>query len=155
LVFGAVLQAIIEYVLQIAGLRVGGATISLFGARMPIWLGPFIRGFTEGGSFAMFAFWVADLRSSHARFKRWAPLIALGVVIVILSIIAGRVARNQPISSARPMFASLPIFAVTAGIFVSLFIAWRKNALSSLANYYAGLLVFAILNYEPLHLMGA
>jgi hypothetical protein len=154
-VSGVVLQTIIEYILQFRGLRTGVHTISIFGARIQPLIGPVIQGFTEGGSFAMFAFWFADLRSSHARFKRWAPLIALGAVIVILAFAAGVVARNQPISSARPMFASLPIFAITAVIFISLFIAWRKNALPGLANYYAGLLVFAILSYEPLHLLGA
>src|SRR5262249_36202617 len=121
----------------------------------PIWLGPLIQGITDGGSLAMFAFWLADLRSARARFKRWLPLIALGAVIAALSFIAGWTARNQPISSARPMFAPISVFAVTSIIFTSLFIAWRKNALPGLANYYAGLLVFAVLNYEPLHLMGA
>lgn len=154
-VFGAVMQTIVEYVLQIGGLREGASAIQVFGARIPTWLGPFIQGVTDGGSFAMFAFWLADLRSAHTRFKRWIPLIALSAVIVALSFIAGWAARNQPISSARPMFASLPIFAVTSVIFISLLIAWWKNALPSLANYYAGLLIFAILNYEPLHLMGA
>jgi hypothetical protein len=154
-VFGAVMQTFVEYVLQISGLRAGASAIWVFGARIPTWLGPFIQGVTDGGALAMFAFWLADLRSAHARFKRWIPLIALGAVIASLSFIAGWAARNQPISSARPMFASLSVFAVTAVIFSSLFIAWRRNALPSLANFYAGLLVFAVLNYEPLHLMGA
>src|SRR5262245_4655996 len=152
---GAMLQTIIEYVVLFDGLRVGAPTVRVFGAPMPPLLGPAIQGFTEGGPLAMFAFWLADLRSSQARMKRWAPLIALGAVIVILSLAAGLVARNQPISSARPMSASLPIFAGATIIFVSLFIAWRKDALPSLANYYAGMLVFAILCYEPLHLLGA
>lgn len=152
---GAVLQMIIEYVLQFGGLRSGVHTISIFGARISPFLGPVIQGFTEGSVVAMFAFWFADLRSSHAKLKRWLPLIALGAVVVVLAFAAGSVARHQPITSARPMFASLSVFAVTTVIFVSLFIAWRKDALPSLANYYAGILVFAILNYEPLHLMGA
>ena len=152
---GAVLQMIIEYVLQFGGLRSGVHTISIFGSRISPFLGPVIQGFTEGSAVAMFAFWFADLRSSHAKLKRWLPLIALGAVVVVLAFAAGSVARHQPITSARPMFASLSVFAVTTVIFVSLFIAWRKDALPSLANYYAGILVFAILNYEPLHLMGA
>jgi hypothetical protein len=152
---GAVLQTIIEYVLQFGGLRSGVHTISIFGARMSPFVSPVIQGFTEGGALAMFAFWFADLRSAHARLKRWLPWIALGAVIVALAFAAGSVARNQQITSARPMFATPSVFAVTSVIFVSLFIAWRKNALSGLANYYAGILIFAILNYEPLHLMNA
>lgn len=151
---GAVLQTLIEYGLLFSGLRAGTHTISVFGERIPLLIGPVVQGFTEGGPLAMFAFWFADLRSAHARIKPWLPLIALGVVIAALSFAAGSVARNQPITSARPMFASLPIFTVTAVIFASLFIAWRKDALPGLANYYAGILVFAILSYEPLHMMG-
>ncbi len=152
---GAVFQTIIEYVLHLRGLRTGGQTLSIFGEQITALAGPVVRGFTEGGSLSMFAFWFADLRSSHARAKRWLPLIALGAVIVTLSFAAGWVARPYPISSARPMFASLPIFAITAIIFISLFIAWRKDALPGLASFFAGTLVFAILNYEPLHLLGA
>jgi len=34
-------------------------------------------------------------------------------------------------------------------------IAWRKNDTSSLVSFYAGLLLFAFLNYEPMHALGA
>ena len=152
---GAVFQTIIEYVLQYRVLRTGDGDISLFGEPVPILIGPLVQGCADGAPFAMFAFWFADLWSSHARIKRWLPLIGFGVVTAILSFAAGSVARNHPITSARPMFAALPIFAITAVIFISLFISWRKDALPGLANYYAGMIVFAILCYEPLHLMGA
>src|SRR5215813_14254239 len=152
---GAVFQTIIEYILLFRVLRTGDHIISLFSEPIPILIGPVLQGFTEGAPLAVFAFWFADLRSSHARMKRWLPLVALGVVIAALSFAAGSVARNHPITSARPMFASLPIFAITAVIFISLFIAWRRDSLSDLANYYGGVIVFAILCYEPLHLMGA
>ncbi|MGH9832132.1 MAG: hypothetical protein ACREBD_03240 [Blastocatellia bacterium] len=152
---GAILQTIIEYTLQFSGLRSNFHSISVFGSPMSPFVGPVIQGFTEGSVIAMFAFWFADLRSSQAGIKRWLPLIVLGVIIVILAFVAGSAAQNRPISSARPMFASRSIFVVTGVIFVSLYISWRKDALSSLANYYAGILLFAFLNYEPLQLMGA
>ncbi len=152
---GAVFQTAIEYVLLFRVLRTGDHTISIFGERIPPLIGPIVQGFTEGAPVAMFAFWFADLRSSHARIKHWLPLIALGAAIIALSCAAGSVARNQPITSTRPMFASLPIFAITAVIFVSLFIAWKKDTLPGLANFYAGMIIFAILSYEPLHMMGA
>lgn len=152
---GAVLQTMIEYTLQFSGLRNNFHSISVFGSQMSPFVGPVIQGFTEGSAIAMFAFWFADLRSSQAGIKQWLPLICLGLVIVALAFVAGSAAQNRPISSARPMFASRSIFAVTGVIFVSLYISWRKDALPSLANYYAGILVFAFLNYEPLHVMGA
>gem|GEM_PF-1173202 len=152
---GAILQTIIEYTLQFGGLRNNFHSISVFGSPMSPFVGPVIQGFTEGSAVAMFALWFADLRSSQAGMKRWLPLIFVGIIIVVLAFVAGSAAQNRPISSARPMFASRSIFAVTGVIFVSLYISWRKDALSSLANYYAGILLFAFLNYEPLHLMGA
>ncbi len=42
----------------------------------------------------------------------------------------------------------------TTIIFVCLVIAWRKDDISSLAGFFAGLLVFAFLNFEPMHLLG-
>ncbi len=152
---GAILQTFIEYVLQFGGLRSSVHSISIFGGLVSPLVGPIIQGFTEGGSLAMFAFWFADLRSSQAGLKRWLPLICLGIVIAGLSFTAGSVARNSPISSARPMFAPISIFSVTTVIFASLWISWRKEELAGLANYYAGILLFAFLNYEPLHAMGA
>jgi hypothetical protein len=152
---GAILQTIIEYILQFGGLRSTVHSISVFGSPMSPFIGPIIQGFTEGSAIAMFAFWFADLRLSQAAMRRWAPLFLLGIVIAVLAFVAGSVARDNPISSARPMFASRSIFAVTGVIFVSLYISWRKDALPALANYYAGILFFAFLNYEPLHLMGA
>jgi hypothetical protein len=153
---GALLQTIIEFVLQFGGLRSGVHSISLFGSGISPVIGPVIQGFTEGSAIAMFAFWFADLRSSQAGMKRWLPLIFVGAIIVVLASVAGSAApRYHPISSARPMFAPLSIFAVTAVIFFSLWIAWRKDALAGIANYYAGILLFAFLNYEPLHVTGA
>lgn len=152
---GAILQTIIEYILQLNGLRSEAHSISLFGAPISPFSGPVVQGLTEGSAIAMFAFWFADLRSSQAGMKLWLPLIFLSAIIAGLAFIAGSVARQSLISSARPMSAPLSIFAVTAVIFVSLWISWRRDALPALANYYAGLLLFAVLNYEPLHAMGA
>lgn len=153
---GAILQTIIEYYLQFRGMRGMVHNIEVFGQPMAPFIRPIIQGFTEGGSLAMFAFWFADLRSSQAGIKRWLPLIFVGIIIVALAFVAGSVAPHyNPRSSERPMFASSSIFAVTGVIFFSLYISWRKDALSSLANYYAGILLFAFLNYEPLHAMGA
>ncbi len=146
-VSGAILQTIIEYTLQFSELRGNVHNISIFGSRVSPFVGPVIQGFTEGSAIAMFAFWFADLRHSQAKLKRWLPFIGLGVAVVVLASIAGSVApRYRPISSARPMFEPLAIFAVTAVIFVSLWISWRRDALSALANYYAGILLFALLN---------
>ena len=151
---GALLQMVAEFALQFGGFRGSGYALSIFGMRLPGLIRPVYQGLTEGGTIAVFAFWFADLRTSRAAAKSWLPFTVLCVFVVILSFVAGSLGSGEHITSQRPIFVPHSILAVTAVIFVSLWIAWRKNAVPSLANFFGGLLLFALLNYEPLHLMG-
>ncbi|HKX32218.1 MAG TPA: hypothetical protein VJ302_31310 [Blastocatellia bacterium] len=152
---GAVFTALTEYLLQASGLRGAGYGLSLFGMPVPAEIGPAIQGLTEGGAYSLFAFWFADLRSARVPQKRWWSFYLLCAVVVGLALVAALAARHLPVSSARPMYAGASIIAVTAIIFISLAVAWRRNALSDLANFCGGLLLFAFLNNEPLQLFGA
>ncbi len=152
---GAFFTMLMEYLLQTSGLRGPGYSFSIFDVTMPRMSGPIVQGMVEGGACSLFAFWFADLRSAHERQRQWLWFFMLCVVVTTLAFIAGSASRRQPVSSVRPMFAAVLIVIVTAVIFVSLFIAWRKNALPELANFYGGLVLFAFLNLEPLHLMGS
>ncbi len=151
---GAFLQMIAEYLLQYGKFRGWSYNLSVLGFQLPGVIRPLYQGLTEGGPIAVFAFWFADLRASKAGIKAWLPFGALSLIVVLLAFIAGSIGSGERITSQRPMFVTHSILAVTAIIFASLWIAWRKNAVSSLTNFFAGLLVFAFLNYEPLHLMG-
>lgn len=152
---GSFLTVIAEYLLQLNGLRGAGYSLSLFGLTVPRMVGPVVQGVIDGGACGMIAFWFADLRASKSKQKQWLPLIGICGLVLLLSFVAGAVSRLRPVSSVRPMFATQIILIITTIIFFSLVIAWRKDALSAMANFYAGLLLFAILNYQPLHLMGA
>lgn len=152
---GVLFQALAEYLLQSQGLRGSNYSFSVFGVRLPGVLGPLVQGLTEGGIISVFAFWFADLRAAKARTKEWWAFYALCALVAGLSLLVGFVARAQPLTSVRPMSAPSSIFTVTAIIFISLFIAWRKDDLPALANFYGGLLLFALLNFEPLHALGA
>lgn len=149
------MMGIMEYVLQAGGLRGVDYSFSLFGQRIPASFGPLLQGFLEGGICGLLALWFADLRSSRAAKREW--LMWGGVILLVtgLSVLTGRLTGSQPPSSIRPMFAPPPILIITTIIFFSLVVAWRKDALAALANYYAGLLVFAVLSLAPLHLLGA
>ena len=152
---GAFIAALTEYFLQAVGLRGAGFSISLFNQTVPKLVGPIVQGITEGGAWSVFAFWFADLRSTRTRQRQWWAFFVMAIIVIAFAFVAGAVARNQPISSVRPMFAPISIIIITSIIFISLLIAWHKDALSDLANFYGGLLLFAFLNLEPLHLMGA
>lgn len=149
---GVLFQTLMEYWLR----TVQGAApaISLFGATIPAVFGPLIEGVFEGGVVGLFAFWFADLRSARAKRKEWWPFYIFCGVVGALSLVVGIAARGHFVTSARPIFAAPTIFVITVIIFISLMIAWRKDDLSALANFFAGLLLFAILNFEPMHALG-
>jgi len=154
---GAVLQTIAEFALQFGGFRGWSYQLAIFGAPLPGLLGPVYQGLVEGGPLALYAFWFADLRSSRAPVKSWMPFIILCTVVLALSFVAGLLGTARTggrITSQRPMFVPHSALAVTAIIFISLWIAWRKNAISALVSFFMGLLLFAFLNYEPLHVLG-
>ncbi|MGH9847561.1 MAG: hypothetical protein ACREEM_53405 [Blastocatellia bacterium] len=151
---GAVLQTIAEFALQFGGFRGWSYHLAIFGVTLPGLLSPIYQGLAEGGPLALFAFWFADLRSGRAPAKSWMPFAVLCTVVLLLSVVAGSFRTGGQITSQRPMFVPHSTLAATAIIFVSLWIAWRKNAISALVSFFMGLLLFAFLNYEPLHLLG-
>jgi hypothetical protein len=100
-------------------------------------------------------FWYATLRADRSRGPvRWWPYLVVCVLIVALAIVVGSVAAGQPISSPRPMFARSSIIIITSMITISLLIAGLKDGLRYLAYFYTGLLVYVVLTFEPMHLMG-
>lgn len=152
---GALFQTVMEYALQTQGQRGADYHVMIFGTRLPTFIAPLFQGVTEGGIFAVFAFWFADLRMARPKMKERWPFYALCAVVLGLSVVAGVAARNQAVTSVRPMSNSVSILLVSAIIFISLAIAWQKDDLSTLANFYGGLLLFSFLTYEPLHILGA
>ena len=131
------------------------APVKVFGIALSTVPSLICQGLFEGGIVALFAFWYADLRSSGAKTKEWRPFWILCAIVVAMSFVAGLVSRGRQITWSRPVFAPYLVLVVTVIIFFSLMIAWRKDDISSLASYFAGLLLFVFLSYEPLHVMGA
>lgn len=131
------------------------APASLFGFSLPPFLSLVCQGIFEGGTVGLFAFWYADLRSASAKSKEWWPFYGLSGLVAVLSLVVGLASKGQPVSWERPIFAPHIILIVTMIIFISLMISWRRDDITSLASYFAGLLLFAVLNYEPMHLLGA
>ncbi len=155
LVSSGLMMALTEYLLQWSGLRGSGYHFLLFDQRVPTSVGPLIQGLLEGGICGVMALWFADLRASGMDRRQWLPYLGLCGLIVGLSVLAGGISSYRPLTSVRPIFAPGPVVINTTIIFVSLLIAWRREALPFLANFYAGLLIFSLLNFEPLHLMHA
>ncbi len=151
---GALLLTVTEYLLQLNGLRGAGYNFSLFGIVIRGIPGPMLQGLLEGGSCGLIAFWFADQRSAQAKRREWVPFGIVCVIVVVLSIVAGYAARPHPVSSSRQMFSTVMVFYATTIIFVSLVIAWRRDAISDFVNFFGGLLLYALLSLEPLHILG-
>lgn len=149
------LMGLMEYLLQSQGLRGPGYGFSLFGQSPPAGTGPFLQGVLDGGIWGLMALWFADLRTSRARFAQWRLWLVMATLVLGLSIFTGMKAGTQAITSSQPIFSTTPIAIITTIIFLSLLIAWQKDTIGPLANFYAGLLIFSLLNYEPLHIAGA
>lgn len=131
------------------------APVRFFGLALPAIPSLICQGMFEGGIVSLFAFWYADLRSSAAKSKEWRPFWGLCAVVLVLGFVVGIVSRGRQVTWSRPVFAPYLVLVVTIIIFFSLMIAWRKDDITSLASFFAGLFLFVILNYEPMHLMGA
>jgi hypothetical protein len=151
----SLMMGLMEYALQAGGLRGPGYTFSIFGQQIPPAVGPLLQGLLEGGLWGLMALWFADLRSSRAAVSEWGTWVGGAVFVLLLSLLTGWRSGGLPPTSVQPIFSSLPILVITSIIFFSLVVAWRKDALAVLANYYGGLLVFALLSLGPLHLFGA
>ncbi|MFN0108961.1 MAG: hypothetical protein ACKVZH_08905 [Blastocatellia bacterium] len=152
--FGVIMNVLGKFVSVIGELN-GVAPVRFFGLALSPIPSLIFQGIFEGGIVSVFAFWYADLRSSAAKPKEWRMFWVFSSAVVALSFVVGIASRGQSVTWARPVFAPYLVLMVTIIIFFSLVVAWRKDDISSLASYFAGLLLFVFLNYEPMHLMGA
>ena len=149
------LMAATEYLFQREGLRGHGYSISLLGRPVSATYGPLLQGLLDGGVYGMIALWFADLRTSRNLGRSWIQLVTLLITVLSLAVIIGRLSADHVPTSIQPVFAITPIVIITTMIFFSLLVAWRRDAVATVANFYAGLLIVALLNLFPLHLSGA
>lgn len=155
---GVFFQALMEWILLALGLRGADYHLSVFGVELRGTAACLFQGLAEGGVFGVMGYWLISL--SRPSVTRRASLLAyamLGGLIVALSIGVGVAARGKPISSARPMFAELPILILVLQTIALLAIVWLKGgrAFHYLGIYYLGTLIYVALNFEPMHLLGA
>lgn len=155
LLSSVVMTALVEYLFMAVGLRGPGYAISLFGHTLPHLLVPPALGLLDGSTYGVMALWFADLRMSRAGAREWLGYLAFTLLVLGLSVFTGMQTHELPITGARAVFGAFPIAIITTIIFFSLLIAWKREALPFLANFYAGLILFSVVNLEPLHLLGS
>jgi hypothetical protein len=133
--------------------------LSVFGRTLSPAVAFVFQGCAEGGILTMMSFWFADLvLSARTERPRWPAFAAMCLLIVSLASFVGWYAQGQPISSPRPMFASSGILVNDAIITTSLLLCWLaggSDGFRYLGYWYIGALVYYVLNFEPMHLLGA
>ncbi len=151
---GIFFQGMMEYLLQVTGLRGSGYHFSVFGISMSGPWANLFQGLAEGAIFSLMAFWFLDLKTGKTA-PPWKAYAAVYALIVMLACVVGVLSRGQPVTSPRPMIgiATLWWLAGTAGPAL-LLCAWRRG-LRSLGIFYIGLVIYSILTFEPLHILGA
>jgi hypothetical protein len=105
------------------------------------------------------SFWFADLALGESKEgRRWSLYATVCGLIVALAAFVGWYAAGQPITSPRPMFASNGILvndAIIGSSLVLLWLAGGSDGYRCLGWWYLGSVVYYILNFEPMHLLGA
>jgi hypothetical protein len=156
---GVVFQALLELLIMALGLRGRGYRLSVFNVTLSPAVAFLFQGCAEGGILTLMSFWFADmLLGSRSERPAWTAYLATCALIVALASFVGWYAGGKPISSPRPMFASSGILVNDAIITSSLLLTWLaggKDGFRYLGYWYLGAVVYYVLNFEPMHLLGA
>jgi hypothetical protein len=156
---GVVFQALLEGLIMALGLRGTGYRLSVFGVTLAPAVALLFQGCTEGGILTLVSFWFADLILNQGPERpSWPPYLVVCGLIVALASFVGWYASRAAITSPRPMFASSGILVNDTIITTSLVLIWLKggsDGFHCMGWWFLGALVYSLLNFEPMHLLGA
>lgn len=147
-----------EYSLFLLRFRGEHYQLSVFGLRVDGVAACAVQGLLKGGVLCMMSYWFVSLLAKRANRRPGTALyLAMCGLIVILALIVGLLARGEPITSPRPIFAEISITLLAFQTFIIMSIVWFKgpDAFYYPGLYYVGSLLYAVLTFEPLHLLGA
>jgi hypothetical protein len=151
---GIFFQALMEYLLQVTGLRGAGYHFSVFGINMSGVLANLFQGLAEGAIFSLMAFWFVDLRIGKDA-PPWKAYAGVYALIITLGFVVGVLSKGQPITSPRPMFGTTTALWVLGTAVPALLLGAWKRGLRYVGLFYIGLFIYSFLTFEPIHIMGA
>ncbi|MCI0749265.1 MAG: hypothetical protein L0Y32_01805 [Nevskiales bacterium] len=159
---GVFFHTALEIILQSVGMRGKGFSLSVFGVTPPQSLAVLLQGMTEGGTLCMMGFWFADLCFvSRGDKAKWRAYLAICALMAVSASVIGYVASGHPITSPRPMFSQTALIlsaiaiATMASVLVPLLFLKGRAGLRYLGWWYLGVVIYTVLIFEPLHLLGA
>jgi len=152
---GVFWQAAMEYYIQFNGMRGAGYSMSAFGVNLSGIPANIFQGCAEGGILSLMAFWFVDLMTGGNRERSRHWYLAVCGLIVVLACVVGAVAHGQPITSPRPMFARLGLLRMGATMLLALILIAWKRAWKQLGLFYIGLMIYILITFEPMQILGA
>ena len=155
LISGVFFQGLMEYILQVMGLRGAGYHFSVFGIAMSGVGANLFQGLAEGAIFSLMAFWFVDLKTGGGRAPSWKAYAAMYALIVALSVVVGVLAAGRPITSPRPMLGTATAWWVAGTAGPALLLGAWKRGLRYVGYFYIGLFIYSFLTFEPLQILGA
>ncbi len=155
---GVLFQALMEWILQVSGMRGPTYSLSVFGVRLPPYAGMLYQGLAEGGIISLMSFWFADLVDPGPRSRGWLQaFVAVCVLVVALGTIVALLARGAPPSSVRNTLT--PVIWIWAGVTIAvsalLVAPWGRAGFRGLALFGLGCVLYLVLTYEPMQILGA
>lgn len=152
----------VELLLLLFGMRAEAWRIAVFGVEIPTYISWLFQGLGEGAPYGVAGFLLLDMylkREIVSEFKLRRNLFVFDILIVfICSIIVGLLARNQPITSVRPMFGVATLIYLIIVIIISFVLAkfvCSEGFMKYLGYYLIGSFIFIVINLEPMHILGA
>jgi hypothetical protein len=157
-IVGVVAHASVEGSLAALAARGSGYSIAVFGISVSGFAATAVQGIVEGGPLMMMAWWFATmLRDRRTMVHEGRHFLAALVVVVVLASVTALIAHDMPITSARKILSGPILVTTLAVIVVSLLlvgIVRRGDGLLQLLLFAFGVLAYAIINFEPMHLGG-
>ena len=149
---------IVELVLQLLGMREEGFSISIFGFEIPFYITWLFQGLTEGGIHGVMGYLFLDIFLKKEQNEEYRKSLVLWIIFIIIALIfaliIGVLAKDQPITSVRPMFGMINTIYLTSMIILALILTKYvkiNHIFRYLGIYLLGTFIYVLVNLETLH----
>jgi len=152
---GVFFQATMEMILQLMQLRGPNFQLSVYGVTLSGFAANLLQGCVEGGLIAVMSFWYFDLRKGKGDRPRRGAYLAMCGLIVAMACVVGWLSQGHMPTSARPMFSWSGALLLAVMILIGLVPALVAHGLGDMWTYYVGSLIYFVINFGPMQVMGA
>jgi len=153
---GAFFQAIIEMAYTYMGFRAPTFSLTVFGAKLADYEAAIFQGATQGPVFSIFGLWFVDLCVNEPRRRQTKEaFLLICLAVLITSGAVAMMAKGRAVTSVRPLFGAHAVGLTMICMAVAAELGLLKeNGRRLTFIFYCGLVLFSILHFAPMYLMG-